>query len=205
MSPNSRSTRSGSGARRQWWWISTKLTSLMRGWLWPAAVVAAIFVTIGLPGPVMAQTLTMTLPAVADFQSIVLTGSATSTSAAMDDFSVGDSRETGEGWSVTVAATQFREWNGSQYVAGGRALAPGSLSMPAPTVAAVGTVSPPPIITPGPYAIDGSSIKIASAAAGTGQGTYAFTQGGPLTLTIPAAAYAATYRSEVTLSLASGP
>lgn len=173
--------------------------------LWRAVVVAMILVLVASPDPAAAQTLSMTLPTVSDFQPIVLTGSSTTTTATMSDFSVSDSRETAEGWSVTAAATQFREWNGNGYVSGGRALAPGSLSMPAPSVSAVDTQSPPPVVTPGPYSIDGSSIKIASAAADTGKGTYSFTQGGPLTLTIPASAYAATYRSEVTLSLASGP
>lgn len=173
--------------------------------LWRAVVAATILVLVASPDWAAAQTLSMTLPTVSDFQPIVLTGSPNTTTATMDGFSVSDSRTTADGWSVTVAATQFREWNGSGYVSGGRALAAGSLSMPAPSVAVVDTQSPPPVITPGPYSIDGSSIKIASAAADTGQGTYAFTQSGPLTLTIPASAYAVTYRSEITLSLAAGP
>lgn len=173
--------------------------------LWRAVVMATILVLVASPDPAAAQTLSMTLPAVSDFQPIVLSGSPTTTTATMSDFSVSDSRETAEGWSVTVAATQFREWNGSGYVSGGRGLAAGSLSMPAPSVTAVDTQSPPPVVTPGPYLIDGSSIKIASAATDTGQGTHAFGQSGPLTLTIPASAYAATYRSEITLSLAAGP
>jgi hypothetical protein len=153
---------------------------------------------------VFAQVLSMTVATVSNFAPVTLDGTTKTTTATMDNFSVTDDRGTGEGWTVTVSATQFREWDGIAYVAGGRTLPTGSLSMPAPTVAAVATESPSPSITPGPYVIDGSSIKIASAAADTGMGTYNFTQGS-LTLTIPASSYAATYRSELTVSLSSGP
>ena len=78
--------------------------------------------------------------------------------------------------------------------------------MPQPTVAANGTSSGVPTIIAGPYTIDsGSAVKIASAAADNGMGVYNFTQGGTLTLSIPANAYAASYRSEVTVSAVSGP
>lgn len=153
-----------------------------------------------------------TAPTVANFGSVSLDGTAKTTTAAMDPFSVTDARGTGAGWNVTVAATQFKQYDSgtSAYVTNGRTLALNSLSLPAPTVAANGTTSPSPSITAGPYSIDASStgstsVKIASAAVNSGMGTYDFTQGGSLTLSVPASAYAATYRSEVTVSATTGP
>ena len=73
--------------------------------------------------------------------------------------------------------------------------------MPAPRVTpAAASITVPA----GPHAIDGASVQLASAAAGT-TGTYDFTQGAPLTLTLLASAYARTYRREVTVTVASGP
>jgi len=170
-----------------------------------AVILVVASVTLMAAPSALAQVLSMTVVTVTDFAPVTLDGTTKTTTATMDNFSVTDDRGTGEGWSITVSATQFRQWDGAAYVAGGRTLPAGSLSMPAPTVAAVATESPPPTITPGPYLIDGSSIKIASAAPDTGMGTYDFTSGGPLTLTIPASAYAVAYRGEVTVSLSSGP
>lgn len=121
----------------------------------------------------------------------------------MSDFTVTDSREVAEGWNVVVQGTAFAEWNGAGYVGGGKTLPVGSLSMLAPTVSSSETSSL--TMTTGPYSIDGYAVKVASAAPPTGLGTYTFTQSGPLTLTVVAAAYAGAYRSEITLSVASGP
>lgn len=151
-----------------------------------------------------AQSLSISAIAVSDFTPVTLSGTLTTTTATMSDFSVTDSRGTGEGWNVVVQGSLFAEWNGG-YVAGGRTLPAGSLSMPAPSVSSPEATPSPPAMTAGPYPIDGHAVKIASAAAGSGQGTYTFTQTGPLTLTVVAAAYARTYRSEITVSVASGP
>lgn len=152
-----------------------------------------------------AQSLNITAITVSDFTPVTLSGTLTTTTATMSDFSVTDSRGTGEGWNVVVQGTTFAEWNGASYVAGGRTLPPGSLSMTAPSVSSTEASPSPPAMTAGPYPIDGYAVKIASAAAGSGQGTYTFTQSGPLTLTVVAAAYARIYRSEITVSVASGP
>lgn len=151
------------------------------------------------------QTLTISNVTVADFAAVTLDGGPKSTTAAIDNFTVADTRLINDGWNVTVQATQFAEHNGVAYVLSGKTLPTGSLSMPQPTVAANGTVSPPPTILTGPYTIDGTAVKIASAIAATGVGRYDFTQGGPLTLTIPASAYALHYRSDLTVSVAAGP
>ena len=152
--------------------------------------------------------LAITNPAVANFSGVTLNGEAQSATAVMDGFSVTDARATGAGWNVTVGASQFAEWDGTEYVASGRTLPASSLSMPLVSVAK-GDVSSSglPSITAGPYTIDsGSSVEIASAAAdGSGMGDYDFTQGGSLTLSVPASAYATTYRSTVTVSVATGP
>ena len=152
--------------------------------------------------------LSITNPAVGNFAGVTLNGTAQTTTATFGAFSATDARGTGAGWNVTVQATQFAEHNGTIYVASGETLPTSSLSMPAPTVAkSDGTSSAEPSITAGPYTIDaGSAVKIASAAAdGTGMGSYDFTQGGSLSLHIPASAYAKTYRSDVTLSVVTGP
>ncbi len=146
-------------------------------------------------------TLSITNPLVANFTAVTLNGAPQTTAATMDGFSVTDGRGTGVGWNVTVQATQF-----SGGVTPTRTLGTGSLSLLAPTVAAANTTSSaPPTMTAGPYAIDGSTVKIASAAAAAGMGTYDFTQGGALSLAIPASAYAATYTSTVTVSVVTGP
>lgn len=158
-----------------------------------------------MPASVYAQSLGITSVTVTDFSSVSLGGSLSKTTATMSDFSVSDTRGTGEGWNVVVQGTAFAQWNGTAYVGGGKKLPAGSLSMPAPTVSSSEATPAPPTVTPGPYLIDGHAVKIASASPGAGQGTYSFTQTGPLTLTVVAAAYEGTYRSEITVSVASGP
>jgi WxL domain surface cell wall-binding len=152
--------------------------------------------------------LSISAPAVGNLTGVTLDGTAKTTTATFAAFSATDARGSGAGWNVTVQATQFAEHNGTIYVASGATLPTSSLSMLAPTVAkSDGTSSAVPSITAGPYAIDAASaVKIASAAAdGTGMGSYSFTQGGSLTLSVPASAYAKTYRSDVTVSVVTGP
>ena len=162
---------------------------------------AALTLAVGAATPAaLAQTLSPNPVTVSDFASVTLDGTANTTTATMANFSVTDTA--GAGWHVTVGATQFQEFDvgTAQYVTGGKTLPTGSLTMPAPTVSPTGGIT----IPPGPYAIDGATVQLASAATGT-TGTYDFTQGGPLTLTVPASAYARTYRSDVTIAVASGP
>lgn len=151
-----------------------------------------------------AQSLSITAATVSDFSAVTLSGTVATSTATMSDFSVTDSRGTGEGWNVMVQGTVFAEWNGG-YVAGGKTLPAGSLSMLPPTVSSNEATPSPPAMIEGSYLIDGYATKIASAGSGAGQGTYTFTQTGPLTLTVVAAAYARVYRSEITVSVASGP
>lgn len=161
--------------------------------------------------------LAITNPAAGNFTGITLDGSVKTTHATFDNITATDARGTGAGWNVTVQGTQFAEHNGTSYVEDGKTLPTSSLAMAGVTITkADSTSSTVPTATAGPYTLDaGSAVKIASAAAnGTGMGSYTFTQGDldsgtsgsqPLKLTVPASAYAKTYRSDVTVSVISGP
>jgi hypothetical protein len=148
----------------------------------------------------LTQTLDPATVAVSDFGPVVLDGNPASTTATMSNFTVTDT--SGDGWHVMVQATQFAEVNeAGEYVVGGRTLPVGSLAMPAPTV-----TPPDPAVTvePGPYLIDGGEVQIVTAAAGN-PGTFELTHGGPLTLSLPSSVYAASYRSDVTIVVHTGP
>lgn len=168
----------------------------------PRRVGAALLLTLALltTGQAFAQTLSPTTVTVSDFPTVVLNGAPATTTASVADFSVTDS--TGLGWHVNVQATQFAEVNAAgEFVAGGKTLPLGSLAMPAPTVAPADLAVS---VTAGPYLIDGAAVKIITADAGA-TGTFQVTQAGPLTLSIPSSAYARSYRSEITVSVHSGP
>lgn len=165
-----------------------------------------------------AASLSISNPAAGIFTGITLDGTAKTTYTTFDNITGDDARGTGAGWNVTVQGTVFAEHNGTIYVASGKTLAANSLSMAAVTITKTdSTSSAVPTATAGPYAIDTGStaVKISSAAAdGTGMGSYTFTQGDldavtagsqPLKLSVPASAYAKTYRSDVTVSIVSGP
>ncbi len=154
-------------------------------------------------------TLTATTPSTANFTGVTLNGSAQSTPAAVGAFSVSDATGSGAGWKVTAQGTQFKEYAAGVYVTSGKTLPVSSLKLTAPTVGpAAGTTSASPSVAAGPTTIDsggtGGAVSIASAALNTGMGTYNFTAT-TMTLSVPASAYAATYRSDVTITVASTP
>lgn len=159
--------------------------------------------------------LSITNPSAGNF-SVLLDGTAKTAYSTLENFDVEDARGTGAGWNVTVQASQFAEHNGTSYVASGKTLAQNSLQLAAPTVAKIdSSSSAEPSITGGPYTIDGAAaVKIASATGPGGMGSYTFTEGDldggtagsqALQLSVPANAFAATYRSDVTVSIVSGP
>lgn len=165
---------------------------------WLAAALALVAGTTG--DPALAQSLSPATVTVTDFAPVVLNGEPATTTASMADFTVTDSA--GAGWHVSVQATQFAEVNGSgEYVTGGKTLPAGSLAMSAPTVTPADALVS---VAPGPYAIDGAAVQIITALAGA-TGTFQVTQAGALTLSIPSSAYARSYRSDVTVSVHSGP
>ena len=143
---------------------------------------------------------------VSDFGAVTLDGTANTTSATMAAFSVNDARGSGAGWNVTIAATEFAEWDGSAYVDGGKTLGTSRTSLGNATVAKIDeTSSNVPTMTAGVYTLDaGAAVEIASAGEGEGMGTYTITPGA-VSLTVDADAYARNYRSDVTVSLTSGP
>jgi len=174
-------------------------------------VVAAVVVIAGLGAPASGQDLTISPVSVADFGSVQLDGTAQNLTASISDFTVADTRLVSTGWKVTTSATQFAEWDptadggAGAYVPGGHTFPNGSLRMLEPTVTGGdGTPDTTAVVTPGPYYIDGAAVLIATGPL-LATGTYTFTQGGPLRLTVPARAYAGTYRSDVTISLDAGP
>ena len=165
---------------------------------------------------VTAANLTLGAIAVGDFAGVTLDGTVNSTTATMSAFDVNDSRGTGAGWNVTIGATEFKEWDSTLnagaggYVTSGKTIGTSRTSMATATVAlADATSSAAPTMTAGAYTLDaGSAVKIASAAAdGTGMGSYTITPGGAngVTLTVDADTYAKAYRSDVTVTLATGP
>jgi hypothetical protein len=146
-------------------------------------------------------------PAASDFVEVTLDGAAQETAAALDPFSLVDARGAGAGWTLTVGATQFREWDGAGYVDGGETLPLGSLLLPPlaidPAEPDPNTASP--ATAPSAYRIDGASVVVGRAEEGAGMGTYLVTPSDQLVLALPASAYAGTYRSELSITVSSGP
>lgn len=126
------------------------------------------------------------------------------TEAPLQPFSVTDARGSGAGWTLTLQATPFREWDGTAYVPNGKRLPAGSLSIAGLSVSADGTDSKPPDVVAGPYVLDMQAAAVASASGGAGMGRYVFTPSA-LRVTVPADAYARAYRTELSLSVTSGP
>lgn len=189
--------------------VALAVSALAVGAFAPAAHAAADPTNV----TVTAADLTLGTIAIGDFAGVTLNGTVRSTTATMTAFSVNDSRGTGAGWNVTIGSTEFKEWDSTLnagaggYVTAGKTIGTSRTSMATATVAkADSTSSAPPTMTAGAYTLDaGSAVKIASAAAdGTGMGSYTVTPGG-VTLTVDAKTYAKTYRSDVTVTLATGP
>ena len=171
-------------------------------------MVTAAALSLLLVGPAMAQvgdgttatvtggSLSITNPLAADFEGRSITGVAQTTTAALDAFSASDLRGTGAGWHVIAQASQF--------TAGAKTLAGGSLTTPALTVAANGTTSASPTMAAGPYVLDSGPLQIASAALNAGMGKYDFSAS-TLTLALPADVFAGAYASTVTVSVVTAP
>ena len=106
-----------------------------------------------------------------DFGSYTLNGASIGISSDVSKLIVGDATGTGEGWSVGVQATSFKDEVGNTFSANSMILSSiGSIS------AVGGTTSAIPSVSGGPWTIDsGSQSKILTAAAGEGIGTYEVT------------------------------
>jgi hypothetical protein len=145
-----------------------------------------------------------TTPSASNFPSTALTGAAQTIHTNLATWGVDDATGSGAGWHVTFQASQF---SGT----GPITLPEGSLVLTAPVAAASGiNLAVPPLLQGATFTLDaGAAVPIAHALAGTGQGSWTFTQsnltGGDLALTIPANATAGTYTSNITFTLAAGP
>lgn len=144
-------------------------------------------------------------PAVNDFALITLDGDAQVAEAALAPFAVTDARGTGQGWSLSLQATPFREWDGDGYVMGGAMLPAGSLTLPGFSVVPSENQSPGPHVVTGAITLDAGSVTVATAAVATGMGRYAFSPAALLQVALPGDAFARTYRSDLLLSVSSGP
>lgn len=140
-----------------------------------------------------------------DFAVITLSGTAQSAEAALEPIAVTDARGSGLGWTLKLQATVFREWDHSAYVSGGKALPEGSLSLAGFSVTGDGSHSESPQVMAGPYILDRGEVTVAVAGIGAGMGRFIFSPTAALQVAVPASAYARTYRSELSLSVTSGP
>jgi hypothetical protein len=148
-----------------------------------------------------------------------LTGSDQTVGTSLGTYTGQDTTGSGSGWNVTFQATTFACTAGTgQCPTGGDSLPFGSLLMAPPTVACntgtscTGRASAPTISIATNASLDnGAAVKVASAAAKKGMGSYTFTPanisgiGTPLSLAVPSYAYASTYNSTLTVSVISGP
>lgn len=178
---------------------------MLAGVLWSVAAPPAVASSSPTSVSVSAGPLGVTAPAVNDFAIIVLDGTGRVAHAPLEPFSVTDARGLGHGWTLTFHATQFREWDATAYVPDGKTLPLGSLQLAGLSVTGDGTDSEPPTVGAGPYTLDGPAVTVATAAAGTGMGTFVFDPTASLAVSVPAHAYARTYRSELLISVTSGP
>lgn len=143
-------------------------------------------------------------PEVHEVAVLAVDGTAQVVEAPMSPLSVTDGRGSGQGWAVHLHATALREWDGTAYVAGGMVLPSWSMTLPGLSVAA-NTDSRAPHIVAGPHHLDGPPVKVATAAAGNGMGRFSFTATAALQIALPAHADAAMYRSELSVTVTSGP
>ena len=107
-----------------------------------------------------------------------------------------DATGTGNGWNLTVSATNF--------VSGSHTLAPGTITAAAAVCKAGNSCTAPTSsgITY-PLTVSGTASKLFNAAANTGLGKIDVTP--TFAVSIPGNAYAGTYTSTVTLAAVSGP
>ncbi|HZU11250.1 MAG TPA: WxL domain-containing protein [Chloroflexota bacterium] len=153
--------------------------------------------------------------------SATLTGSNQTADTTLGTYTVTDATGTGLGWNVTFQATQFTctvgtdagcktglttlPWNSLSIAPPSAVCASGSLCTGAPS----DSISSNTAIDTGSGTTPGSAVKVLSAAALSGIGSYTVTPGtigtGQLELAIPGNALATTYHSTITITVNSGP
>jgi hypothetical protein len=170
--------------------------------------------------------LSVTGAAPGTLSAVTVNGQTQTQYTTLGTYTAVDSTGTGAGWNITVQATPFSCTAGTgtdKCPTGGNSLPTGSLTMAPPTVACDASMAGTPCSGQGATpsvsisantAVDAASaVKVASAAANSGMGTYDFTPGNVdstsghnLKLVIPSWVYAGTtYSSTLTVSIVSGP
>jgi hypothetical protein len=156
---------------------------------------------------------TMDSVTIGDFSATTLLPSGVATTqATASSFSVTDARGTGAGWKVSMSASQFTgptvaEQTVHKLTAGIMYLQPIS---PDAVSVDFGSATKPSITNTDPIAVDNGSVSIASASQsddvmdGQGMGKYTF-PAASFHVAVPAGAYATTYTSTLTVTLAQTP
>lgn len=145
------------------------------------------------------------------FSAITLDGTQRTATATFSIANLVDPRGTGAGWNHSLTLTTLKEYDtvGSAYVVSGKELAASSMRVTTASIitladatsSAANTVTPIPTTT----ALDTvSPVKLVSAAVAGGMGSYAVSDL-TATLTVPASAYAKTYKTDATVSLNTAP
>ncbi|MGI8825408.1 MAG: WxL domain-containing protein [Chloroflexota bacterium] len=150
-----------------------------------------------------------------------LNGSNQNVTSTLGGLTVTDATGTGLGWNVTFQATQFTctvgtdagcktglttlPWNSLSIAPPSAACTSGSICTGSPTV----SVSTNTSVDTGSGTTPGSAVKVLSAAALSGIGSYTVTPGtigtGQIQLAIPGNALATTYHSTLTITVNAGP
>jgi WxL domain surface cell wall-binding len=171
-------------------------------------------------------------PALPTLTAITLNGSAQTTNTTMTNFTVLDATGSGAGWNVTVngnaaggKSAVFKQYcpsatcgsdAGPAYVSGGQTLAANSLTLSSTGASFAGqngtTGTAPTLQCSSACNVDSASaVKIASAAAGTGMGTWATTGWGGSSLALSTPSTLKTlqsnevYRVDLVWTINSGP
>jgi hypothetical protein len=144
-----------------------------------------------------------------NFSSVQLDGTAKTTTATWSIANITDARGSGAGWKDSLTLTQLAEHNGTIYVFSGHTIPTSSIKVTTAPVVSQADLTSSPAITVTPVANDtaldtGSAVKLLSASLLGGMGSYSFSNM-TSTLTVRANTYAATYKSDATVSLTSGP
>jgi hypothetical protein len=141
---------------------------------------------------------------ISDFSNVILDGTTKTTTANVTNMTLTDARGTGDGWSVSLAATQFT--SDTTYNNALNKLSLNSLGLGPVSIVAGTDSTPITNILIGTGLIDSvSGVNILSAPINEGMGSYTISLA-PMTLTLsPKDAKVGVYTSTVTVTLAQGP
>ena len=132
------------------------------------------------------------------FSAITLDGLTDQSARAAPTQNVTDATGSGNGWNVSVAATQFSTGGIAPHTLSTTALSIGTAS----SAASAGTNATNGV-TGYPLTVPSTGVKVFSATASTGMGTDSITL--PYSLFVPVATFAGAYSSTLTYTLTSAP